>query len=168
MTGQRVLLLTVAIIGITRRRRSVSTPLRSLRWWEGRWAFLIGRFAHLTSPLFVDQLGDRGDALCLRLRECRSRFRHSRAIADQRSAYGWNGPYVLVATVVLVLVLHHGVGDGWIAVADCDRPFLEIVSKPLIKGLILEVWRGLPLLIRPSMTLKCVIEAGFQNDHVCS
>ena len=149
MTGQSVLLLTVAIIGYHACDVGgrYPTPLRSLPWWEGRWALLNGAFRPSTSLLFVDQLGD-GECALPCVCECRGRFRHGRAIADQGQPTVERSVRAGCDRGARARA-HHG-EDGWIAVAAIaiasSWKCIETADQRLDIG---GFGRGLPL------TYKC-------------
>lgn len=149
MTGQSVLLLTVAIIGITLATSAVgTTPLAVVAvGGRDRWSFSMGRFAHLPRSCFVDQLGD-GECALPCVCECRGRFRHGRAIADQGQPTVERSVRAGCDRGARARA-HHG-EDGWIAVAAIaiapSWKCIETADQRLDIG---GFGRGLPL------TYKC-------------
>ena len=135
-------------------------PLRSLPWWEGRWALLNGAFRHLPRSCFVDQLGD-GECALPCVCECRGRFRHGRAIADQGQPTVERSVRAGCDRGARARA-HHG-EDGWIAVAAIaiapSWKCIETADQRLDIGALAG---GCRLLISALMTLKCVIEADFK------
>ena len=124
-----------------KRERCISRGGRD----DGR--FSMGRFAHLPRSCFVDQLGD-GECALPCVCECRGRFRHGRAIADQGQPTVERSVRAGCDRGARARA-HHG-EDGWIAVAAIaiasSWKCIETADQRLDIG---GFGRGLPL------TYKC-------------
>ena len=161
MTGQSVLLLTVAIIGITLATSAVGIhPIAVVAVVGGRWALLNGAFRPSTSLLFCRSAGRWGMRFALRLRMSWP-FPTWSAIADQGQPTVERSVRAGCDRGARARA-HHG-EDGWIAVAAIaiasSWKCIETADQRLDIG---GFGRGLPLTYKCLMTLKCVIEADFK------